>query len=87
VHINIEVIICIYFSKDLPGIQELQFGGVCYIAGVIFFKMDGRIPFAHAIWHLFVAFAAGVHYYAILDNLYPYKAHDSSSINSMHDDL
>ncbi|XP_065342328.1 monocyte to macrophage differentiation factor 2-like [Cloeon dipterum] len=74
-------------STDIPGLYELQLGGVCYLAGVIFFKMDGRIPFAHAIWHLFVAFAASVHYFAILDNLYPYKTQTSNITTNKHDDL
>ncbi|XP_027382414.1 ras-associating and dilute domain-containing protein isoform X4 [Bos indicus x Bos taurus] len=50
---------------DTEGIWELVTGGVFYCLGMVFFKSDGRIPFAHAIWHLFVAFGAGTHYYAI----------------------
>ncbi|XP_061329308.1 monocyte to macrophage differentiation factor 2 isoform X2 [Pezoporus flaviventris] len=47
------------------GLPELVAGGFSYCLGMVFFKSDGRIPFAHAIWHLFVAIGAGIHYYAI----------------------
>ncbi|KAI1233707.1 hypothetical protein IHE44_0004148 [Lamprotornis superbus] len=52
------------------GLLELVFGGFFYCLGMVFFKSDGRIPFAHAIWHLFVAIGAGIHYYAIWRYLY-----------------
>lgn len=52
-------------------IAELKLGGLIYVIGIAFFKSDGRIPFAHAIWHLFVAAAAGFHYYAILSHVFP----------------
>ncbi|XP_060224035.1 monocyte to macrophage differentiation factor 2 isoform X3 [Meriones unguiculatus] len=55
---------------NTEGIWELMTGGVFYCLGMVFFKSDGRIPFAHAIWHLFVAFGAGTHYYAIWRYLY-----------------
>ncbi|XP_051789402.1 monocyte to macrophage differentiation factor 2a isoform X1 [Erpetoichthys calabaricus] len=52
------------------GLFELILGGFFYCLGMVFFKSDGRIPFAHAIWHLFVAIGAGIHYYAIWRYLY-----------------
>ncbi|XP_018350670.1 PREDICTED: monocyte to macrophage differentiation factor 2 isoform X2 [Trachymyrmex septentrionalis] len=53
------------------NITELKLGGLMYVLGLVFFKSDGRIPCAHAIWHLFVAAAAGFHYYAILNHVFP----------------
>ncbi|KAL9872452.1 monocyte to macrophage differentiation factor isoform 2-T2 [Glossina fuscipes fuscipes] len=58
-------------GHQFHGMTELKFGGFLYIVGVYFFKSDGIIPMAHAIWHLFVVFAATCHYYAILTYLYP----------------
>uniref|UniRef100_A0A3Q3AYR5 Monocyte to macrophage differentiation-associated 2a n=1 Tax=Kryptolebias marmoratus TaxID=37003 RepID=A0A3Q3AYR5_KRYMA len=52
------------------GVCELAVGGVFYVVGVVFFKSDGLVPFAHAIWHLFVAVGASFHYYAIWRYLY-----------------
>lgn len=55
---------------ERAGVCELAAGGVFYVVGVVFFKSDGLVPFAHAIWHLFVAAGAGIHYYAIWRYLY-----------------
>lgn len=58
------------FQVERAGVCELAVGGVLYVVGVVFFKSDGLVPFAHAIWHLFVAAGASVHYYAIWRYLY-----------------
>ncbi|XP_069760857.1 monocyte to macrophage differentiation factor 2a isoform X1 [Narcine bancroftii] len=55
---------------NTEGLFELLVGGFFYSLGMLFFKSDGWIPFAHAIWHLFVAIGAGIHYYAIWRYLY-----------------
>ncbi|CAL4133550.1 unnamed protein product, partial [Meganyctiphanes norvegica] len=55
--------------EDHTGLDELKLGGGIYILGVIFFKVDGRIPMAHAIWHLFVVLGAFIHYYAVMTYL------------------
>lgn len=60
----------LFQQPNTEGIWELMTGGAFYCLGMVFFKSDGRIPFAHAIWHLFVAFGAGTHYYAIWRYLY-----------------
>lgn len=60
----------IFSQHNYYNITELKLGGLIYVLGIIFFKADGRIPCAHAIWHLFVAAAAGFHYYAILSHVF-----------------
>lgn len=64
-----DLFICCSFQDEFQGVWELKMGGACYIIGLIFFKMDGRIPLAHAIWHLHVAMGASVHYYAVFTHL------------------
>ncbi|KAG8006520.1 Monocyte to macrophage differentiation factor, partial [Nibea albiflora] len=64
-------------QSNTDGLQELACGGLIYCLGVFFFKSDGVIPFAHAIWHVFVALAAAVHYYAIWKYLYKAPRADS----------
>lgn len=45
-------------------------GGLFYTAGIIFYASK-RIPYAHAIWHLFVLGGSTCHYFAIFRSVLP----------------
>lgn len=40
-------------------------GGIAYTVGTLFFMMDARVRYAHAVWHGFVAAGTGCHYLAV----------------------
>jgi len=47
-------------------------GGVAYTAGVIFYLAD-RIPYMHAVWHLFVIGGSALHFSAIYVGVLPHS--------------
>jgi hemolysin III len=55
---------------SMPGfsLQLLLAGGLCYTTGVIFFLWK-KLPFHHAIWHLFVLAGSACHWVAVWDSL------------------
>ncbi|CAL8108622.1 unnamed protein product [Calicophoron daubneyi] len=55
----------VLLMHEWAGVTLLFWGGFTYVLGVVFFKMDGRIPMAHAIWHCFVSFGAYLHFCAV----------------------
>ena len=55
---------------SLTAIIWLLAGGLAYTGGVIFFAAK-RIPYSHAIWHLFVLAGSICHYFAILSTVIP----------------
>ena len=50
----------------LQGILWLVAGGLAYTLGVVFFVLDSRIRYAHAIWHGFVLAGTGCHFVAVM---------------------
>ena len=52
------------------GIVWLFAGGIAYTAGVVFFLWD-RLPFNHAIWHLFVIAGSVCHFLAVMFYVLP----------------
>lgn len=52
-------------SVPTPGLLWLLAGGLFYTAGVIFFIVDGRLRYAHFVWHLFVVSGSFCHFVAV----------------------
>ena len=50
----------------LPGLQLIVAGGIAYTAGIVFFVLDSRFRYAHAIWHGFVVAGSSLHVFAVL---------------------
>ncbi|KAA3674197.1 monocyte to macrophage differentiation protein [Paragonimus westermani] len=53
------------YMHEWAGVHLLMLGGLTYVLGVVFFKLDGRVPMAHAIWHCFVFIGAYLHFCAV----------------------
>jgi hemolysin III len=53
--------------RSIPGtgIAWLVAGGVCYTLGTIFYAWQ-KLPYNHAVWHLFVLAGSGCHVAAVL---------------------
>jgi len=49
----------------IKGVLWLVAGGIFYTVGIIFYAID-RIPYNHAIWHVFVIAGSLCHYLSIL---------------------
>ncbi|MBH2019216.1 MAG: hemolysin III family protein [Burkholderiales bacterium] len=49
-----------------PSLLWLVAGGMAYTSGVVFFVLDARIRYTHAVWHGFVAAGTGCHTFAVL---------------------
>jgi hemolysin III len=52
------------------GLVLLAGGGLCYTLGVVFY-VSKKIPYHHAIWHLFVLAGSTLHFFAVLFYVIP----------------
>ncbi len=52
------------------GLLLMLGGGLAYTVGVIFYVWR-KLPFHHAVWHLFVMAGSGLHFFAILFYVIP----------------
>jgi hemolysin III len=61
--------------RNLPpgGLWLLFGGGVCYTLGVPFY-LSRRIPFNHALWHLFVLGGSVLQFFAVLLYVLPHAS-------------
>jgi len=60
----------VLFHMPLGGLILLAAGGVAYTGGVIFYAWQ-KLPYNHAIWHLFVLAGSICHYFAVFFYLLP----------------
>lgn len=54
-----------HLSPDTRAL--LVAGGLAYSGGVVFFMLDSRLFYAHAVWHCFVVAGTACHAFAVLD--------------------
>jgi hemolysin III len=59
-------------SRVVPprGLVLLLAGGLAYTVGVVFYAWR-RLPYHHAIWHLFVLAGSVLHFFAVLESVIP----------------
>jgi hemolysin III len=57
-------------AVPLSGIAWLLAGGLFYMVGVVFYAVK-RVPYNHAIWHVFVMGGSICHYFAVMFYVLP----------------
>ncbi|MEZ8744730.1 hemolysin III family protein [Vibrio sp. 10N.261.49.A5] len=62
--LSLIVVYQLAMNIDIGGLVLLAVGGVIYSLGVVFYVAK-RIPYNHAIWHLFVLAGCACHFFAI----------------------
>jgi hemolysin III len=64
------IIVPIYKRLPLMGLLWVLIGGICYTAGIFFFRL-GRFRYHHLVWHLLVIAGAASFFFAIYFYLLP----------------
>lgn len=59
---------------EIGGLVLLLLGGVAYTAGIVFYVWR-RMPYNHAIWHVFVLIGSVLHFFAILFYVIPVRTY------------
>jgi hemolysin III len=52
-------------NLSAAGLHWLVAGGLCYTVGAVIYLFK-KVPYHHAVWHLFVLAGSACHYFAIL---------------------
>jgi len=54
--------------RSIPslGLNLLVAGGLMYSGGIVFYLLDTRLHFGHAVWHGFVTVASALHFFSVL---------------------
>lgn len=60
----------LYTTLPTAGFNLLIIGGIVYMIGIIFYKSEARIPYAHLIWHLFVMGGSLIHYLVMVNYVF-----------------
>jgi hemolysin III len=60
----------LFEAVDTGGLVLLLLGGIAYTGGVVFYGWR-RLPYNHAIWHVFVLAGSVLHYFAVLFHVIP----------------
>ena len=57
-------------SMELGGLVLLIAGGLAYTLGIVFYAWE-RLPFSHAVWHLFVLAGSTLHFFSVFCYVIP----------------
>jgi len=57
-------------SLSVGALVRMGIGGLFYTVGIYFYAKD-KIPYNHAIWHLFVLAGSAFHFFGIYNYILP----------------